>query len=152
MYHLQMSHYEDLDHWAYLPIHFIHLHLLSNLASPQTFGGVLGGARTGLESVAIGRDRARSDAIGRPTSEPLPLPTLSPRSPNPCQGNGFFQDSPKTSPKPSKDHSNTPHGPPDTRPKPPRPVHEPLKTRPRAPKTLAVLMVSPDLEDLIFRN
>ena len=26
-----------LMHRAYLPIHFIHLHLLSNLASPQTF-------------------------------------------------------------------------------------------------------------------
>ena len=35
------------------------------------------------------------------------------KDPNPRQGKGFLQDSLKTSPKQSKDHSNTPHGTPD---------------------------------------
>ena len=133
-----------LMHWAYPPIHFIHLYLLGNKASSQTFyllsRGYPGeGARTPMDRDGFRwipmESAGKSQKVPSDIRPPPPRPP-SPRAPNARQGEGFPQDSLKTSPRASKDHSNTPHGPSDTRPRPPKPVHEPFKTRPGAPKPL----------------
>ena len=141
--------------WAHPPIHFIHLYLLGSTAGSIAFyllsrGGSRGGGSQNSDGF---RQRApESPGKSRPTSDPRHPAPPSPRALHARPGEGFRQDSLKTSPRPSKDRSDTRHDPPDTRPRHTGPVREHLKIHPRAKKTPAVLMVSPDLEILIFRN